>query len=98
MVAHERTVLQWANEMVTRWVRVVIGDRCVIATVVFNNCRSDAVGDDAIGIVFERKQRWLNYLWIPYDDGFVCDGHGGGFLRSGKNAWCWWSKWCNFAK
>jgi hypothetical protein len=47
----ERTVLQWGNEMVTRLARTVIGDRCVIITVIFNNCRCVAVGDDVLGIV-----------------------------------------------
>ncbi len=35
------------------WAHVVVGDRCVIVTVVLTNCKSDAVGDDVIGVVFE---------------------------------------------
>ncbi len=52
----ERMGLQWVNEMVPRWARAVIGDRCVIVTVVFNNCKSDVVGDDVVDIVFEGRQ------------------------------------------
>jgi hypothetical protein len=83
--------------MVTRWAGTVIGDRCVIVTVVFNNCRSVVVGDDVVGIVFEGRLGRLDYLWIPNDDGFGFVDQGGGFLSSGKNAWCWWREWCNFA-
>jgi hypothetical protein len=64
-------VLQLANEMVMRWAHAVIGDRCVVVTVIFNNFRHVAVGDDVIDIVFEGRWRRLDYLWIPNDDGFV---------------------------
>ena len=90
--------MQWANKMVTRWAHAAVGDRCVIITVIFNNCRSVAVGDYVIGIVFEGRQGRLDYLWILNDDRFVYFHQGGGFLRSGKNAWCWWREQCNFAK
>ncbi len=76
----------------------MIGYRCVVITVVFNDCRSDAVGEDVFGIMFEGRQRRLNYLFIPNDDRFVYVDQGGGFLRTGKNAWCWWRERCNFAK
>ncbi len=77
----------------------MIWDKCVIVTVVFNNCRSDVVGDDVVlGIVCEGRRRRLNYLRIPIDDGFVYVDQGGGFLRSRKNAWCWWRERCNFTK
>ncbi len=46
MIACERTVLQWANEMVTRWAGALTGDRCVLVAVVLDNCRSIAVGVD----------------------------------------------------
>ncbi len=51
-------VLQWANEMVTIWAHAVIGDWCVVVTVVFNNCSSVVVGNDVIGIVFEGGEVW----------------------------------------
>jgi hypothetical protein len=91
-------VLQWANKMVTRWACAVIGDRCVVVTVIFNNCKIVVVEDDVIGIVFEGRQRRLNYLWIPNNDGFVYVNQGGGFLRSGKNSWCWLRERCSFVK
>ncbi len=68
----------------------MIGYRCVVVTVIFNNSRSDAVGDDVIGIVFEGRWKRLNYLWVPNDDGLIYVDQGGGFLKSGKNARCWW--------
>jgi hypothetical protein len=74
-------VLQWSNEMVTRWVRAVIGDRCVIVNVIFNNCRSVAVGDDVVGIVFDGRWRRLNYLWIPNHDRFVYVDQGENLRR-----------------
>jgi len=49
----------------------VIGDRCVLNTVVFKNCRHDAVGADVMGIVFEGRWRRLNFLGISNDDRFV---------------------------
>jgi hypothetical protein len=76
----------------------VIGDRCVEDTVVFSYCRSDAAGADVIGIVFEGRQRLLNFLGIPNHEGFVDVKEGGRYLRSRKNARCWWRERCNFAK
>jgi hypothetical protein len=84
--------------MVTRWARAVIGDRCIIVTVVLNDGRSVAVGDDVVGDVFEGRQGRLDKLRIPNDDGFDYVNQGGGFLRSRKNAQCWWREWCNFVK
>jgi hypothetical protein len=72
--------------MVANWACAVIGDRCVIFTVVLNNCRSDPVGADVVGIVFEGRQRQLNFRGIPNDDGFV--DVGGRYLTSRKIDWC----------
>ena len=63
--------MQWAIEMVVRCVCAVIGDRCVLNTVMFKNCRHDAVGADVMGIVFEGRWRRLNFLGISNDDRFV---------------------------
>ncbi len=62
---------QWANKMVTRWASAVIVDRCVVVTVIFNECSSVVDGDYVVGIVFEGRRGRLDYLWIPNDDGFV---------------------------
>ncbi len=53
------------------------GGRCVVVTVLFNDCRSVMVGTDVVGIVFERWQRQLNFLGVPNDDWFVNVNHGG---------------------
>ncbi len=57
LIVPEGMVLKWSNEMLTRWACAVIGDRCVVVTVVFNDCRSDAVGADVLGIMFEGRWR-----------------------------------------
>ncbi len=75
--------------MVSRCVCAVNEGRCVIVTVIFNNCRSVAVGADVVGIVIERRRRWLNFLGVPNDDGFVdvdqgvSTGGGGRMLGDG---------------
>ncbi len=69
--------MQWANEMVTRWVCALNGGRCVVTTVVFNNCRSVVVGADVMSIVFDRRRRRLNFLGVPNDDGFINVDQGG---------------------
>jgi hypothetical protein len=56
----ERMVLRWAYEMVTMWVRAVIGDRCVVVNVVLDNCRSFAVGADVAGVLVEGRQGRLD--------------------------------------
>ncbi len=76
----------------------MIGDWCVVATVVFNDCRSDVAGADVVGIVFEGKQRGFNFLGIPNDDGFANFNQGGRYLRRRKNAQCWWREWRDFTK
>ncbi len=38
----------------------VIGDRCVVITVILNDCRSVGIGDDVVGIVFEGRQGRLD--------------------------------------
>jgi hypothetical protein len=76
-IAREWMVLQWANEMVTRWACAVIGNRYVLVTVFFKNCRSDAVGADVMGIVLEGRWRQFNFLRIPNDDRFVDVDPGG---------------------
>ncbi len=53
------------------------GVRQVVVTVIFNNCRSDAVGADVVGNVFERRWRTLNFLGVPNDYRFLNFGHGG---------------------
>jgi hypothetical protein len=98
LIARERMVLQWANEMVMRWACAVIGDRWVIVIVIFNDCRSDAVGADVVGIVFEGRLRGLNFLGIPNDDGFVDVNQGGMYLCSRKSAQCWWREQCNLVR
>ncbi len=72
--------------------------RRVVITVVFNNCRNVEVGADVVGIVFERRQRRLNFLGVSNDDRFVNVDHGGEYWRSRKNARCWWREQCNFNK
>jgi hypothetical protein len=84
--------------MVTRWGCAVNWGRRVVVTVVFNDCRNFAVGANDMGIVFERRQRWLNFLGVPNDDGFVDVDHGGKYWRSRKNAPCWWREQCNFTE
>jgi hypothetical protein len=91
-------VLQWANEMVTRWVSAVTGDRRVIITVILNNCRSVAVGADVVGAVGVGRQGRLHKLRILHDDGFVYINQWGGWWRSRKNAWCWLRERCNLVK
>jgi hypothetical protein len=74
-----------------RWACVVFRDRCVINTIVFNNCRSDAIGA-------EGRQRGLKFLVIPNDDGLIDVNQGGRCLRCSKNVRCWWRERCNIAK
>jgi hypothetical protein len=90
--------LQWANEMVTRWVGALTRDRCVVVAIVLNNCRSVAVGADAIGVEVVGRQGRLNKLRISNDDGFIFVNHWGGWWRSRKNDWCWWREQFNLAK
>ncbi len=51
-----------------------------------------------MGVMFVRRQRCLNFLGVSNDDGSVDVDNRGNYLRSRKNAWCWWREWCNFAK
>ncbi len=75
------------------------GGRHVVVTVVFaNDCRSVAIGANVMGIVFERRQRHLNFLGVPNDNGFIDVDHGGKNWRIRKNARCWQRERCNFAK
>jgi hypothetical protein len=70
------------------------GGRCVIGTVIFNDCRSVTVGANVLDVVFERRQRRLTFLGVPNDYGFVDVNHGGKYWRSRS----WWREWHNFAK
>jgi hypothetical protein len=65
--------------MVSRWACAVNGDRCVIVTVIFDDCRSVTVGANAKGSVFVWRLRGLNLQGFPYSDGFIVD--------SGDNDW-----------
>ncbi len=73
--------------MVLRWVCVVNGGRCVVISVVFDDCRSVTVGANVRGSVFVWRQRRLNFLGVPNGDGFVIKS-GGNDWRSRKNACC----------
>jgi hypothetical protein len=75
----------------------MFGDRCVVNTIVFNDCRSDAIGTDVVGVVFEGRQRGLTFLVIPNDDKLINVNQGGRCLRCSENVWCWWRERCNFA-
>ncbi len=57
-------VLQWVNVMVTRWACAVNGGRHDVVTVIINDCKSVSVGANVMGIMFERRQRHLNFLGI----------------------------------
>jgi hypothetical protein len=63
--------------MVMRCVSAVNGDWCAVVTVIFNDCKSVAVGADVVGIVSEGRRRRLNFLGVPNDDGFVYIDQGG---------------------
>jgi hypothetical protein len=69
--------LEWVNVMVTWWASAVNGGRCVIITVIINDCRSINFGANVVGIVFERRRRYLNFLGVSNDDRFVNVNHGG---------------------
>ena len=74
------------------------GDRVLVVTVVLNDGRSVACGVGFVGVDIGGRQCRLNKLRIPNDDWFIFFDHRGGWLRSRKNAWCWWREWCNLAK
>ncbi len=61
-IACEGVVWQWANVLVTRRACAVNEGRHVIIIVVFNNCRSVAVGADVVGIVFDGRRSLVNFL------------------------------------
>jgi hypothetical protein len=98
LISCERKVLEWANEMVTRWSGALTENRCNVVTVVLDNCRSVADGVAVLGVEVVGWQGRLNKLRIPNDDGFIFVDHWLGWWRSRKNAWWWWSERCNLAK
>jgi hypothetical protein len=64
-------VLQWANEMVTRWAGVLTGERRVVVAVVLGDCRRVAAGANVVGVEVVGRQGRLNKVRISNDDGFV---------------------------
>ncbi len=52
LIACEGMFLQWANVMVSRWACDVNGGRCVIVTVIFDDCRNVTVGANVGGSEF----------------------------------------------
>ncbi len=87
----------WVNVMVSSWACAVKGDRPVVVTVVFNDCRSVTIEANAWGGVFVRSWRHLKFLGVPNDDGFIVN-NGSNNRRCRKNAWCWGKELCNFAE